>query len=242
LPLTSAALSHAILFPRAAREAVVFFTTVQGWGGPSQMETAMTKVQTAILRCPAPEEPNKTFEAMLPTIQRVASYGFRRCSPGRREQLVADVVARSFLAFVALLKRGKAALAYPTVLAKYAIRQVRDGRQVGCPQNVNDVLSPLAQIKKGFTVQSLSRRSGHAQWEELINDFRATPPDVAAFRIDFREWLSRLPPIRRQIALRLASGDTTSEASRYFRVTRARISQVRAELLRNWNAYQSAPA
>src|SRR5262245_44264951 len=82
------------------------------------METAMTKVQTAIPTCHAPDEPTKAFEAMLPTIQRVV--------------------------FVALLKRSKATLAYPTVLATYAIRQVQDGRQIGCRQNVNDALSPLA--------------------------------------------------------------------------------------------------
>ena len=70
----------------------------------------------------------EAFEAMLPTIRRVAAYAFRHAPRELREELVADVVAQAFLAFMNLVARGKAAWAYPTVLAKYAIWQMRDGR------------------------------------------------------------------------------------------------------------------
>src|SRR2546430_11908602 len=95
----------------------------------------------AIQSCTTQGEPNKDFEVMLPTIRRVAFYSFRRLPAWRREELIEDVVAKCFVWFIALVRRGKTAIAYPTVLAQYAIRQVREHRQVGRRQNANDVLS-----------------------------------------------------------------------------------------------------
>ena len=52
----------------------------------------------------------------------------------------------------------------------------------------------------------------------------------------------RLSEVKRQVALRLAVGDTTSEAAVQFRVSQARISQLRRELEADWEAFQSLPA
>ena len=182
------------------------------------------------------------FAAMLPSIRRVAAYGFRQVPRRCREELINDVIAKAYVAFVELVARGKAALAYPTVLAGYAIRQIRTGRQVGYRQNVRDVLSSYSQRRNGFAVQPLFGRDDHGEWEELTVDCRANPADVAACRIDFRNWLSRLKRFKRQVALRLARGDSTSEAARYFRLSPARISQLRGELLASWNEFQAMPA
>src|SRR4051794_24152828 len=98
----------------------------------------------ALIGCP---EANRLafvpdFLEMLPTIRHVASYAFRRLRHAVREDLMAEVVANALAAFRRLVARGKAALAYPTVLAKFAIRQVREGRRVGSKLNALDVLSP----------------------------------------------------------------------------------------------------
>jgi hypothetical protein len=69
----------------------------------------------------------------------------------------------------------------------------------------------------------------------------ATPADVAASRLDFSAWLRLLPKRRRQIALALASCETTSAAAKMFRVSPARISQIRELLRRSWEAYQGTP-
>ena len=86
--------------------------------------------EIATFRMPDAHEIAESFEAMLPTIQRVASYGFRHRPRWRREELIADVVAKAFEAFVDLTRGGRAALAYPSVLANFAIRQIRDGRRM----------------------------------------------------------------------------------------------------------------
>jgi hypothetical protein len=184
----------------------------------------------------------QVFETMLPAIRRVACYSFRHAPQWQREELISDTVAKAYVAYVDLVARGRSSLAYPTVLAGYAIRQIRSGRQVGASQNVQDVLSPLAQRKKGFSIRPLIEDATGGRWEDhLVEDRKANPADVAACRVDFRDWLGRLKRFKRRVALRLAAGDTTSDAARYFRLSLGRVSQLRQELRENWNAFQAVP-
>jgi hypothetical protein len=179
------------------------------------------------------------FLEMLPTIRRVASYAFRHLRRAVREDYMAEVIANAFAAFRRLVARGKAALAYPTVLARFAIRQVREGRCVGSKRNVQDVMSPYGQRCKGFSVQSLPEASERNEWQELVvEDRHASPAEVAGFKIDFADWLKQLQRSKRQVALRLATGDTTSDAARRFQVTQSRVSQLRQELRQNWDEFQ----
>jgi len=181
------------------------------------------------------------FETMLPTIQRVASYGFRRAPRWRREELIQDVIARAYVAFVDLVARGKAALAYPTVLANFAIRQIRDGRQVGVKRNARDAMSGFAQLRKGFSVRPLPEPTTGGDWEELVEDRKASPAEIACCRVDFRDWLGRLKRFKRLVALRLAAGDSTSDAARHFRLSPGRVSQLRQELRQDWDEFQAVP-
>ena len=152
------------------------------------------------------------------------------------------MIANTFVAFQLLVQRGKIELAYPSALAWFAVRQVREGRRVGGRLNVRDVLSGYAQRRKGLTVQSLSRPARGGRWEDLlVEDRRSTPADVAACRIDFQNWLKRLDRRRRALALRLAGGESTTDAAHHFRLSLARISQVRQELRTSWRTFQGEP-
>ena len=183
------------------------------------------------------DEPN--FLEMLPTIRRLANHAFRYIHCAMREDLLAEVVANAFAAFRRLVERGKAALAFPTVLAKFAIRQVREGRRVGSATNVQDVLSPYAQHRKRVNVEPLCRQQANGNWEDLVvEDRHASPAEVATFKIDFADWLKQLKRSKRQLAVRLATGDTTSDAALRFRLTPPRISQLRKELRQNWDEFQ----
>ena len=74
-----------------------------------------------------------------------------------------------------------------------------------------------------------------------MEDKRATPADVAAWRIDFAEWLRRLTARLRKIALALAAGETTTAAAAMFGVSPARISQIRELLKKSWEASKAVP-
>ena len=183
------------------------------------------------------------FESILPGIQRCATNAFRRIRPSLREDLIAEAIANAYVAFARLVERGLTRLIYPTALAKFAVRQVRDGRRIGCRRSARDVMSEYAQARRTFVVEPLEQPTFRPPWEEqLLADQRATPAELAACKLDFCAWLMRLSEVKRQVALRLAVGDTTREAAVQFRVSQARISQLRRELEADWEAFQSLPA
>ena len=184
------------------------------------------------------------FLAMLPVIRRNARIAFHGARPEHREELTQEVIASSFATYARLVELGKEELAYPYPLARFAIGQVRAGRQLGNSRRSREVMSEYAQRHKGIHVQRLDYFDPEENcWEEIVvEDKRATPADIAACRIDFASWLRLLPTLRRKIALALASGETTSAAAKKFGVTPARISQLRQWLKESWEAFKGGEA
>ncbi len=180
------------------------------------------------------------FLTMLPLIHEQARHAFRSERPERREELIAEVTANCWVAFVRLLDRGLHDVIYATPLAQFAIKQVCDGRKVGTSLNIKDVSSDYAQRRQGFTVESLDRfDQKNAEWREiLVEDRHAGPAETAAARIDIADWFNSLPRKKRRIAEKLATGESTKKTARKFRVTAGRVSQMRRELMDNWRDFQ----
>jgi len=180
------------------------------------------------------------FEQMLPRIRRQAAIAFSDYDAEARDDLVAEVIANAYCAFVRLAARGKTDLGYAVPLTMFAVRQVKDGRRVGGKHSIGDVMSPYAQRQKGFTVQPLDRSNDTGEtWQEIVVEDRYAGPDVVATtRIDFGEWLRSLPKRTERIATRLAVGDTTGDVARRFDVTPSRISHLRRELMSSWRTFQ----
>lgn len=179
------------------------------------------------------------FLDMLPQIRSQARVAFRGESGEAREELITEVIANCWAAYVRLMDRGLDDVVYPTPLALYAIRQVREGRRVGSKLNVNDVSSEYAQRRKDIKVESLVRYNQRKhEWREiLIEDRSAGPAETAASRIDFNDWLRSLSQTSRKVAETLAMGETTKKTARRFRISPARISQLRRELKQNWETF-----
>jgi len=150
------------------------------------------------------------------------------------------VVANACCAFQRLAALDKLDLAYASPLARFGVAQVRDGRRVGTRINSRDVYSARAQSRRGFRLESLElagNRSG--TWSEILADDSFTPvPDQAAFRLDFTAWLKRLGRRDRRVAEFLALGHSPSDAARRFHISRARVSQLRAQLRASWEQLQ----
>lgn len=192
---------------------------------------------------PGDDSPRNRFLAMLPKIREVLRFAFRKLRSEERREAIQDCVASAWAAFSRLVERGRESIAYPTVLATYAVKHYRAGRSFA-GQNSRDVLSPLAQQKHGFKAEPLPEENKRRQnqrggWENMtLSDRHATPADLAAFRLDFASWLRRLPRKERKIAKRLAIGERTMDAAKRFQVSSARISQIRRELELSWEAFQ----
>jgi len=179
------------------------------------------------------------FLAMLPKIRQYAAAAFVRCGPEARQEAVQEVLANCWAAYVRLVARGKADLAYPTALARFGVAQYRDGRRVGNRRRAKDVLSEYAQQQRRFIVERLDQFDRQeAIWKEaLVADHHTPPPDQAAFRCDFPAWLGRLPRRQRRIAVTLALGNTTGEVAEQFHLSAGRVSQLRRELAENWQQF-----
>jgi hypothetical protein len=181
------------------------------------------------------------FLKMLPTIQTCARLAFRSLKPELRAERTQEVVCNALCAYFRLYQLGKVDLAYPTVLARYGVAQVKEGRRVGGHLNIQDVSSEYCQQQKSIVINRLDHFDDEENaWQEaVIQDTRAAPvPDIVSFRIDFAEWLALLPRRYRRIAQTLAAGNTTGEVARRFDVSDGRISQLRRKLESAWQAFQ----
>jgi len=177
---------------------------------------------------------------MLQQIRRQASIAFRRFSSEAREELVQEVTANAYRAWDLLMRRGKESVAYATPLARYAIRQVREGRRVGGHQNAQDILSTSAIKLHGFKVERLDQKDQlTGAWKELlVEDRRAGPAEVAAARLDLAAWYRTLSKRNRQIASALSMGETTADVARRYALSPGRVSQLRVWLRRHWEQFQ----
>jgi hypothetical protein len=182
---------------------------------------------------------NDRFLQLLPAIREQAEYAFRRVPVDAQEELVQETIATAYGLFVSLCRRGRSALVYATPLAKYAIRHVREGRRIGSRCNSLDITSPCACAAKRTTIERLDRfNPRRGEWREvLVEDRTAGPAEIAMTRLDFASWLSTLSKRDRQLAEKLVLGETTGRVARTFRISAARVSQLRRELCANWHSF-----
>ena len=118
------------------------------------------------------------FLAMLPTIVGYARRGFHYLDEEAKEDATAEIIANCFAAFARLVQLGKEDLAYPSVLAIFAIRQFRDGRRVGNPANCHDAYAQ-SDLQREYFGDPADQR-----WKEsLIDNTKSPVLDQVAFQM-----------------------------------------------------------
>ncbi len=187
---------------------------------------------------------HSSFLALLPQIRNYVVPAFRHLREADRDDAIQNAISHAFVMFVRLMNRNRADLVFPTVLARFGIGHAREGRSFGTPVNSCDVTSKSAQLRRGFPVAQLDRYDCKTRrWlEAVVEDHRTAVADQAAFRIDFPDWLSRLTARNRRIAESLADGNSTNAVARRFRVSAARIAQIRRELHDSWQGFHEGLA
>ncbi len=192
----------------------------------------------------------RAFVAELPRIDNVLRFAFRRLPRHCRDDAIADGRAAAWHAWAGLARRGRDPLEVgPAGIAANAARYVRGGRRLGtgCRATGVDVYQSRAQAKAGFSLFSLDSTPGAdeagASWRDWsAAGKRCTPADEACFRLDFAEWMGRLPARKRHAAELLAEGHATGEVARRLGVTPGAVSQARAWLGASWQAFQGEGA
>ena len=210
---------------------------------------------------PAPTESDlhAAFLTLLPKIEIHANVYFRqfRC-PEQRADKVAETVAVAWQWYRRLAERGKDVNGFLITFIRLAARAVRSGRRLCGMERAKDVLSPVAQRRHGFRAEPLpqaTQRShdclqslirGQAEldaYEERLQDNLITPPpDAAAFRIDFPEFLGGLSQRDRELAMFLSLGHGPSTAATRFGLSAGRVSQLRQAWCGQWRRFQGEEA
>src|SRR5271154_1235245 len=91
------------------------------------------------------------FLPLMTVVQKHASVVFRGLPQVEREEAIAEAVAAAYVAYRRLCERGiDPVREFPSMMATFAVRQVKDGRHVGSRMSSRDVLSTRAQRKHGF--------------------------------------------------------------------------------------------
>ena len=147
---------------------------------------------------PAPRRRwHRQFLALLPQIVTHAKIAWRHVRGQDRQDKIQETVANALVAFRRLVQLNKVDLAYPSVLARYAVAQIRDGRLVGSRMNVKDVSSPYCQRVKNVVMERLDRYDPEEDsWTEVVvEDKTAGPDEIARTRIDFADWLASLSAV-----------------------------------------------
>jgi hypothetical protein len=209
---------------------------------------------STIDRSPVAGHSTVEFLDLIPIVERQARFAFRGRPEADREEAAAEAVAAAYASYVSLKARGKDPVRdFPSALAAYAVLHVKAGRRVGSKNSTTDALSPLAQRKRGFRVESLRTSSGAARDrvhstsdrrrqdefdEHLRDNNRSAVPDQAAFRIDFPEFLGSLGNRDRALVRFLALGNTGQVAAARFGMSEGRVSQLRKTWRERWCQYQ----
>jgi hypothetical protein len=192
-----------------------------------------------------------TFLAILPRIELHGQIYFRHVKcPDRKEEVLAEMRGLAWKWYVRLHQRGKDPTAFVSAIATYAAKAVHSGRRDCGHEKAKDVLSPVAQRRGGFNVESLpqSTSTSHDRlyglpfgqemldgFEERLHDNTITPPpEQAAFRIDFPAWRRTGSERDRRIVDELMAGGRTKDVSAKFGMSPGRVSQLRREFMENW--------
>ena len=189
--------------------------------------------------CSSPDW-HRGFLGMLPAILSYVRFAFRHLRPEARAEAIQEVVANCFRAYARLVELHKADIAYPTPLARYGIRQFRDGRLTGGHLNCKDISSRYCQRLKKVVVERLDHfDEEEGQWQEaVVQDTRSSPvSEIVGFRVDFADWLKSLSYRDRRIAQFLSLGNRTRDAAQKFDVSEGRVSQLRRELAESWKEF-----
>jgi DNA-binding NarL/FixJ family response regulator len=182
------------------------------------------------------------FLQVLPAVLNHARGGFAVLNTHDREEATAEAVANACVGYVSAAARGRLVHCHPASLATYAVRAVRSARHVGGRQSSRDIMSRLAQKRRGLTVRSITPAARQGWRQMVLEDRRVSPADQAAFNLDFQQWRGGFAHRQRRIIDCLASGDTTGTVADRFGLTPARISQLRRQFERSWTKFQGIAA
>lgn len=186
-------------------------------------------------------ENHDAYLAVIPLVAAAARRRFAFLNREQRDEAVAEALAAGFLAYASMKRRGRERLIHTPGFTRNAIRHVAAGRHVGSSQAARDVMSDLGRRRHRREVRSYStERPTHARdgrWlDEAMADRRTPIPEQVAIRVDGGRWLSSLSTRDRRMVQALAAGDRAVDVAERFKISPARLCQLRGRWAQAWRA------
>jgi hypothetical protein len=186
------------------------------------------------------------FLCLLPSIEMHGQIYFRdvKC-PARKADAIQEMRALAWKWFVRLARRGKNPGDFIVTFVRLVARAVNSGRRLAGMESAKDVMNPRTQKRQGFAVTRVPdvvAQSDSPWTDALKGNFATPPPDAAAFRIDFPQWLTTLSERDRRVVNRFILGERTNEMARRFGLSKARVSQLRREFSQRWARFHGEAA
>lgn len=181
-------------------------------------------------------------DVLLPVLVRHARIYFRKDRD--HDERIAETVALAWKWYVRLLQRRKDPCQWPSAFAGYATRAVRSGRRACGHERVKDVMSPNAQQRHRFYCGKLpdfSTLNTNPLAEALTDNCRSPVPDQVQFRVDFPDWTRTRTERDRRLIGDMATGERTKHLARKYRLSPARVSQLRREYHGDWELFCEPP-
>lgn len=175
------------------------------------------------------------FVEVVRVIEKAIHWVLMACPKSERAEAHHEAIALSWSRFRRLAERGLNPTSFPSTIGRWAAIHVLAGRKIVGSWSANCVMSFVPRNRLGFSLERLDGRLAAA----LVADDKASVAEQAAFRIDFRDWLSKMSERDRGIAADLACGSTTKELAAKHRLSEARISQKRREFAASWSGFHA---
>jgi hypothetical protein len=159
----------------------------------------------------------------------------------QRDDAVAEALAAGILAYTSMKRRGREQLIHTPGFTRNAVRRV------GNSQAAKDVMSDLGRRRHRREVLSYNTgcptRARDSHWlDEAMADRRTPVPEQVAVRVDGGRWLRSLPARDRRMVAALAAGHRAIDMAERFKISPARLCQLRRQWAQDWQARVGVPA
>jgi hypothetical protein len=121
-----------------------------------------------------------------------------------------------------------------STLATRSCQAVRNGRAVNGQERSRSVHNRMTQTQRGFVVGSLADHDTSSEDTDVLRamqDDEASPADLAACLVDTKAWLSHLDDRKRNMALDMIAGETTTDLAAKYEASQGHISQICRQLV-----------
>jgi hypothetical protein len=163
-------------------------------------------------------------DEVLPAVERHARKAFRLWPDRKQEDATQEARAIAWRDVLRIMQNHpeRDPLAFPGMIAKCAVKQIRAFRTLAGKQRVKDAMSERARHQRGINI-------AYKSMDYLTERHQGDPAEHVAFVIDFQEWRRSLSSTTATIVDELAICNNANEVARTLHIDPRRLKEIRKD-------------